>query len=531
MNKTNTLNCHHPCLNPNPYATCGSDDNLYADVYEQDVEKKYYGEKSKAEADKYIHNINCQLFGDDWITLKYEIPNNNTFIWTSFIRSKVCILKKYTTKNKIPNHSKCLFERDHSWNNTLLSLRAGNKHATISLSCNTTTKSMCKGGEVKYTYGNDDRHTGKEHNQSTIIPSGSKYSFSSEKNSAEWKRTMPTQVESKSESTIEKSTSRYEFDTTINPLLVDNSVFFLQIGIAIIVSCFVLLIATLSCCVNRPKRGTYTFPISRSEDNIVMAVEGNSHQPTAVLADNYSEPVDKASTSNEVEGPRFCATKPCQNTNYQKTENGEYQHLDFTLRSETAKRFADTSEYDHVRGNVVSVFDQPWDTATSKVNKLFSQISKNVVIKGQNIRKSLIKRRESRSGSPKLKCRTSDYCEAWKTQLNKQQFAFDNGVDNQSNISIDEATVDSYKHEAILRSTDSAFPVLPYSERINVKSTHINDEPDDRRMSLRERLLHMISIRPLKMPFGIELDLRASRSKSKIYSLATSIEEKDESVA
>ncbi|XP_052070033.1 uncharacterized protein LOC127708910 isoform X4 [Mytilus californianus] len=385
----------------------------------------------------------------------------------------------------------------------------------------------------KVDSGNDDSHTGKEHNPSTSSPTGSDYTFDLKKNSAEWKTLMPTQVESKSDSTIENLTSRYEFNTTNNPFLFDNSVFVLQIGIAISVSCFVLLIATLSCCIYRPKRETYTFPISRSEENIVMAVQGHSHQPTTVLADNYSDPVDIASTSNEVEGPRFCATESCQNTNHQKTENGEYHHLDFTMRSETAGRFEDNSEYDHVRANVVSVFEQPWDTATSKVNKLFSQISKSVVQKGQNMRKSLIKRRVSRSGSPTLKCRASDYCYHLKTQLNIQQFVFDSDVDNQSNTSNDVAnsTVDSNKDECVFRRNDSAFPVLPYSERINVKSTHIYDEPDDGRMSLRERLLHMILIRPLKMPFGIELDLRGSRSKSKIYSLETPIDEIDESVA
>ncbi|CAC5410642.1 unnamed protein product [Mytilus coruscus] len=266
-----------------------------------------------------------------------------------------------------------------------------------------------------------------------------------------------------------------------------------------------------------------------------MAKEGPPQHTmsTAALADNYSDPIDKASTSDKMKGPRFCATESCQNTNCQKAENGEYQHLDFTLRSETAVRFADNSEYDHVRANVVSVFEQPWDTATSKVNKLFSQISKSVVQKGQNMRKSLIKRRASRSGSPKLKCRASDYSDAWKTQLNNQQFVFDSDVDDQSNISIDvvTSTVHSNKDGPEFRRNDSAFPVLPYSKRINVKSVHIYDEPDDRRMSLRERLLHMISIRPLKMPSGIELDLRGSRSKSKIYSLATPIDEIDESVA
>ncbi|CAC5402750.1 unnamed protein product [Mytilus coruscus] len=313
----------------------------------------------------------------------------------------------------------------------------------------------------------------------------------------------------------------------------DDKVFLIQMGFILGSCAMVMLIAVLACCIRITKRGTYTFPISRSEENIVMATEGPPQHtiPTAALAENYSKPKDKASTSSEIEGPRFCATTPCQNMNCQKTENGEYHHLDFTLRSETTPRFfADNNEYDHVRANVISVFEQPWDTTTSKVNKLFSQISKSVVQKSQNMRKSLIKKRASRSDSPKIKCRPSDYCDTWKTQLNNQQFVFDSDVDNQSNISIHEATVDSNKHEAELRSTDSAFPVLPYSERINVKSTQIYDEPDER-MSLRERLLQMISIRPLKMPFGIELDLRASRSKSKIYSLATSIDEIDESVA
>ncbi|CAC5390180.1 unnamed protein product [Mytilus coruscus] len=347
--------------------------------------------------------------------------------------------------------------------------------------------------------------------------------------------TMSTEVDIHRLSTSTVSTSIHELNTTDATFLFDKSVFPLQIGIAVSVSCMVMLFAAIACCINRPKRGHYTFPISRSEEKIVMEME-RPPQPTrstAALVDNYSDPIDKASTSYEIEGPRFCATESCQNTNCQKTENGEYQHLDFTLRSETTPRFADNSEYDHVRANVVSVFEQPWDTATSKVNKLFSQISKGVVQKGQNMRKSLNKRRESRSGSPKLKCRASDYCDAWKAQLKNQQFVFDSDVDNQSNTSIVVAnsTVDSNKDEPEFRRNDSAFPVLPYSERINVKSTHIYDEPDDRRMSLRERFLHMISIRPLKMPFGIELDLRGSRSKSKIYSLATPIDEIDESVA
>ncbi|CAG2217593.1 unnamed protein product [Mytilus edulis] len=256
-----------------------------------------------------------------------------------------------------------------------------------------------------------EKNEEEEHNLS--IPIYTEYTSSLQENSRENKptyTTMATEIKSHGLSTYVKSTSTYDFNTTETSFLSENYVFALQIGIAISVSCLVILIATVASCMNRPNRGTYTFPISRSEENIVMAVEGASDQPTAVLADNYSDPVDKA--SNEVKGPSFCATKPGQNTNYQKTENGEYQHLDFTLRSETTPRFADNSEYDHVRANVISVFEQPWDTATSKVNKLFSQISKSVVQKGQNVRKSFIKRRVSRSGSPKLKCRASDYCDA-----------------------------------------------------------------------------------------------------------------------
>lgn len=263
-------------------------------------------------------------------------------------------------------------------------------------------------------------------------------------------------------------------------------------------------------------RGTYTFPISKSEENVVMAMEGPP-QPTRsskVLDGKYSDPIDKASTSNETSGPRFCATKVGQNTNFQKPENGcEYQHLDFTLRSETSPYFAENSEYDHTRVNMVSVFNQPWDTASSKVNKLFSRISKSVVQKGQNVRKSLI---QMRSDSPQLKCRASDNCDVKETQLDHQQFVLDSIVDNQrdKNIDVAHSIVADNKNDSEFKYAASKFAVLPFSERINVKSTHIYDEPNDKRLSLRERL-----------KFG------GPRKQSIIYSLATAIDDINESEA
>ncbi|XP_052070028.1 uncharacterized protein LOC127708908 isoform X2 [Mytilus californianus] len=347
---------------------------------------------------------------------------------------------------------------------------------------------------------------------------------------------MTTDSERLDKSTNVDWTSKYEINATDAGFLYENSIFAMQIGVAVSVSCLVILIATVTCCVYKPKRGTYTFPISKSEENVVMAIEGPP-QPTRstdVLAEKYSDPIDKASMSNETAGPRFCATKSCQNAISQKAEHGcEYQHLDFTLRFKTSPHSGDNSEYDHTRANMVSVFNQPWDTASSKVSKLCSQISKSVVQKGQNVRKSLIKRRASRSGSPKSKCRVSNNCDAWETQFNHQQFVFDSDVDNQINKSTDvtDSIVDVSNDEPEFIHAASSFAVLPFSERINVKSTHIYDEPDDRRLSLRDRLLHMLPIRSDKMPFGIQLDLRGSRRESKIYSLATPIDEIDESVA
>ncbi|XP_076072721.1 uncharacterized protein LOC143044546 [Mytilus galloprovincialis] len=311
-------------------------------------------------------------------------------------------------------------------------------------------------------------------------------------------------------------TSNYDTNATDVPFLYGNSVFVLQIGVAVSVSGLVILIAAVTCCVYKPKRGTYTFPISKSEENVVMAMEGPP-QPTRssnVSDGKYSDPIDKASTSNETSGPRFCATKVVQNTNFQKPENGcEYQHLDFTLRSETSPYFAENSEYDHTRVNMVSVFNQPWDTASSKVNKLFSQISKSVVQKGQNVRKCLI---QMRSDSPQLKCRASDNCDVKETQLDHQQFVLDSIVDNQrdKNIDVAHSIVDDNKNDSEFKYAASKFAVLPFSERINVKSTHIYDEPNDKRLSLRERL-----------KFG------GPRKQSIIYSLATAIDDMNESEA
>ncbi|VDI45454.1 Hypothetical predicted protein [Mytilus galloprovincialis] len=311
-------------------------------------------------------------------------------------------------------------------------------------------------------------------------------------------------------------TSNYDTNATDVPFLYGNSVFVLQIGVAVSVSCLVILIAAVTCCVYKPKRGTYTFPISKCEENVVMAMEGPP-QPTRssnVLDGKYSDPIDKASTSNETSGPRFCATKVGQNTNFQKPENGcEYQHLDFTLRSETSPYFAENSEYDHTRVNMVSVFNQPWDTASSKVNKLFSHISKSVVQKGQNVRKSLI---QMRSDSPQLKCRASDNCDVKETQLDHQQFVLDSIVDNQrdKNIDVAHSIVDDNKNDSEFKYAASKFAVLPFSERINVKSTHIYDQPNDKRLSLRERL-----------KFG------GPRKQSIIYSLATAIDDINESEA
>ncbi|XP_063447238.1 uncharacterized protein LOC134726755 [Mytilus trossulus] len=325
-----------------------------------------------------------------------------------------------------------------------------------------------------------------------------------------------------SEYETDAMTSNYKTNATDAPFLYEYSVFVLQIGVAVSVSCLVILIAAVTCCVYKPKRGTYSFPISKSEENVVMAMEG-PQQPTRtsngmnVLDGKYSDHIDKASTSNETSGPRFCATKVGQNTNFQKPENGcEYQHLNFTLRSEASPYFAENSEYDHTRVNMVSVFNQPWDTASSKVNKLFSQISKSVVQKGQNVRNSLIQTRASRSDSSQFKCRASDNCDVKETQLDHQQFELDSIVDNQrdNNIDVADSTVKDNKKDSEFKHAASKFAVLPFSERINVKSTHIYDEPNDKRLSLRERL-----------------KFSGPRKQSIIYSLATAIDEINESEA
>ncbi|XP_052070026.1 uncharacterized protein LOC127708907 isoform X2 [Mytilus californianus] len=550
-----TTDCIACCTSTDPWRTCGSSSDTYYSIYEHNLEpygiqdtfnsciKKTKNEcsedgsivhsciiakkscvdrtedfcENQQDADSTVNN--CRTDMNDSTCPNIEAAHNDSSLssyWLTFYKSTISVwLDESIAMRILDRNLSCDLGISSIQNHSYVFVTNSNGVKLQSRQCNSSQSKIAYTGLDRYfslffQKQNCDTEKTTNGDISTITDYMNK-----EESSKNYEQKFPT--DSGNNTTTANSTISEEND---------DEIFLIQMGFILGSCAMVMLIAVLACCIRITRR---------SVENIVIAMEGPPQHtiPIAALAENYSTPKDKASTCNEIEGPRSCATASCRNTNYQKTENSEYQHLDFTLRSETTPRFADNNEYHHGRANVISVFEQPWDTATSKVNKLFSQISKSVVQKGQNMRKYLIKRRASGSDSVELKCRASNYCDAWKTQLNNQQFVFDSEEENQSNISInvENSSVDSNKDESEFRKTDSAFPVLPFSERINVKSTHIYDEPDDRRLSLRERLLHMLSIKTHKMSFGIELDLRGSRSNSKICSLATPIDEIDESDA
>ncbi|CAC5391858.1 unnamed protein product [Mytilus coruscus] len=166
----------------------------------------------------YVHDIDCPLLGDDWITQKDEIPNNNTFIWTPFIRSKVCILKNYITKHKIPNHSKCLLEKGHNWSTARLLLnRTEDVYSSIHLQCILKRNLMCNVVNV----------TG------ITIPKDSGNRYVQQENTTERESTfmtLSTEAEGQRVSTNAESTFISELNTTDATFLFEKSVFPLQIG-------------------------------------------------------------------------------------------------------------------------------------------------------------------------------------------------------------------------------------------------------------------------------------------------------------
>lgn len=312
-------------------------------------------------------------------------------------------------------------------------------------------------------------------------------------------------------------------------------------------------------------------PIS-DENTFVPAVEGVTvkNRSTCYLDDDYMDPMDVQiySADNKLlSHDDSVASSENQRAaeNISDCEN-EYHHLDFTLRSaakwdhldvdESGTRNKDVSvlhlpcvvnadesataynvvsvidepcslgeDESGARSNIVSVFDQPWDIQTSKFNMFFSNIRQSVVKGTRDIRNSLF------GGQSRVdKCVENKNGAYGDIELNQHQFSSTLQRHDSSRCNNNLSTI-AQKSEGQLEKPVASFPVLPYSDRIEVKSTNIYAEPLDRRKSMGNRVLKFFSTKESKMPFGVDLvsPRRKSRAKSRIYSLAKPIDETDES--
>lgn len=276
--------------------------------------------------------------------------------------------------------------------------------------------------------------------------------------------------------------------------------------------------------------------IEKNSQTVSTNEEKESFAENKLIIANSKDGADKIySQCNGDESTQNICSQP------QSSDGSEYHHLDFTLRSDSKPKFVSDGEYARPRTNTVSVFDQPWDAGTSKINKLFSQVRTSVYDSAKNIKNSVMKR-EKYQENPTRSNKTKYHCNDWQPPFLRYRESLKNYTrkkveDNSIEINEDRIS-ESNRFEEEMNSghkLDGLFPVLPYSERLNVVCDNIYSEPINKRISFRNRL-SMLSSFPLK-PFGYKLDLRRDsrnssmiREKSRIYSMAEPIDENDESV-
>jgi hypothetical protein len=329
-----------------------------------------------------------------------------------------------------------------------------------------------------------------------------------------------------------------------------------------------IIIVNISFC-----SGEYKITAQISDENtFVPAVEGVTVNDISTyhLNDDYMVPMDVQlySADNNL---LYHDDSVASSDNQRAVENrsdctNEYHHLDFTLRSaakwdhldvdESGARNKDVSvlhqpcgvnvdesatasnvvsvidepcslgeDESGARSKIVSVFDQPWDIQTSKFNMFVSSIRHNVVKGTRDLRNSLF------GGQSRVnKCVENKNGAYSDVELNQHQFSSKLQRHDSSSCNNNLSTIEQ-KAEGQLEKSVASFPVLPYSDRIEVKSTNIYAEPLDRRTSMGNRMLKFFSTKESKMPFGVDLvsPRHKSRAKSRIYSLAKPIDETDES--
>jgi hypothetical protein len=151
------------------------------------------------------------------------------------------------------------------------------------------------------------------------------------------------------------------------------------------------------------------------------------------------------------------------------------------------------------RSKIVSVFDQPWDIQTSKFNMFVSSIRHSVVKGTRDLRNSLF------GGQSRVnKCVENKNAAYSDVELNQHQFSSKLQRHDSSSCNNNLSTIEQ-NAEGQLEKPVVSFPVLPYSDRIEVKSINVYAEPLDRRTSMGNRVLKLFSTKESKMPFGVDL--------------------------
>ena len=115
------------------------------------------------------------------------------------------------------------------------------------------------------------------------------------------------------------------------------------------------------------------------------------------------------------------------------------------------------------RSKIVSVFDQPWDIQTSKFNMFVSSIRHSVVKGTRDLRNSLF------GGQSRVnKCVENKNGAYSDVELNQHQFSSKLQRHDSSSCNNNLSTIEQ-KAEGQLEKPVASFPVLPYSDRIEVK--------------------------------------------------------------